>query len=119
MKSNVEPMAFSVLYRGMTAIGFKTLLGVMTMIALKLLKDESGFLVAGELILVSTILTLGMIVGLTAVRSAVVNELNDVADGFFSVNQGHRYDSLSNTGKIWGDSAGANNGGIDIAGAGY
>lgn len=87
------------------------------MLAIKLLKDESGFLVAGELVLVATILTLGMIVGLASVRQAVTNELNDVADGFYAANQGHRYDNL-NTGKVWGNGASMNHGGWDIAGAG-
>lgn len=90
------------------------------MLALKLLKDESGFLVAGELILVATILTLGMIVGLASVRTAVVNELTDVADGYFAVNEGHRYDGLSNPGKVWGNGrTTSSQAGWDIAGAGH
>ncbi len=87
------------------------------MLAIKLLNDESGFLVAGELVLVSTILTLGMIVGLASVRQAITNELNDVADGFYAANQSHRYDSLNN-GKVWGNGSQTQHGGWDIAGAG-
>jgi|GEM_PF-2777407 len=84
----------------------------------KLLKDESGFIVAGELVLVSTILTLGMIVGLTSVRQAVVSDLEDVANGYFAVNSGHRYDSLDH-GKVWGSGVGMPSNSWDIAGAGH
>lgn len=87
------------------------------MLLKKLLKDEAGFIVAGELVLVSTILTLGMIVGLTSVRQAVVTDLEDVANGYFAVNSGHRYDSV-NTGKVWGGGA-TQSGSHEIAGAGY
>lgn len=84
----------------------------------KLLKDEAGFIVAGELVLVSTILTLGMIVGLTSVRQAVVSDLEDVANGYFAVNSGHRYDSVNN-GKVWGGGTSMASNGWDIAGAGH
>jgi hypothetical protein len=66
----------------------------MTNLALKLLNDEAGFLLSGELILISTILTLGMVVGLSEVSHAVNNELFDVASAFDSVNQGYRYEGM-------------------------
>ncbi len=88
------------------------------MLLQKLLKDESGFLIAGELVLVSTILTLGMIVGLTSVRHAVVQELEDVADSYYAVNSGHRYSNLD-TGKVWSGSSSPTSGSHDIAGGGY
>ena len=38
----------------------------------KLWKDEAGFIVSAELVLVATMLVIGMIVGLTVVRNQVV-----------------------------------------------
>jgi Flp pilus assembly pilin Flp len=61
----------------------------------KLWKDEFGFIVSAELVLVATILVLGMIVGLSEIQHAVVQELNDVADAFGSVNQSYGYSGFS------------------------
>lgn len=49
------------------------------MILTQLLHDETGFIVSAELVLVATILVIGLIVGLSEVQHAVVQELNDVA----------------------------------------
>jgi len=43
-----------------------------------LLNDEAGFIVSAELVLVATILVIGMIVGLSEVQHAVVQELGDL-----------------------------------------
>ena len=53
----------------------------------QLLRDEGGFIVSAELVLVATLLVIGMLVGLSEVQHAVVSELNDVADAIGSVNQ--------------------------------
>jgi len=53
--------------------------------------DEAGFIVSAELILVSTILVIGLIVGLIEVQSAVIHELNDVGEAIGSVNQSYSY----------------------------
>lgn len=63
----------------------------MIRIARKLLNDEAGFLLSAELILVSTILTLGMIVGLSDLSHAVNQELDEAAWAFDSVNNSYRY----------------------------
>ena len=42
--------------------------------------DENGFIITMELVLIATITVLGLIVGLTAVRDALVAELADVAE---------------------------------------
>ncbi len=52
-----------------------------------LMSDECGFVVSAELVLVATILVIGMIVGLAEIQSALVAELNVVADAIGSVNQ--------------------------------
>lgn len=56
-------------------------------VARNLWKDEGGFIVSAELVLVATILVIGMIVGLSEVQHAVVQELNDVACAIASLNQ--------------------------------
>src|SRR5712691_6734904 len=49
--------------------------------------DEAGFVITAELVLVLTIAVLAMVVGLTAVRDAVTNEMNDLAHAFGGVSQ--------------------------------
>lgn len=56
--------------------------------------DESGFIVSAELVLVATIVVIGMIVGLSEVQHAVVQELNDVADAIGSLNQSYYFGGL-------------------------
>ncbi len=56
-----------------------------------LLRDEAGFIVSAELVLIATILVIGLIVGLSEVQHAVVQELNDIGDAIGSVNQSFRY----------------------------
>jgi len=53
--------------------------------------DEAGFIVSAELILVSTILVIGLIVGLIEVQSAIIHELNDVGEAIGSINQSYSY----------------------------
>ena len=57
----------------------------------QLLNDEAGFIVSAELVLVATILVIGMIVSLSEVQHAVVQELNDVADAIGAINQSYAY----------------------------
>ncbi len=61
----------------------------------QLLNDETGFIISAELVLVATILVIGMIVGLSEIQHAVVQELNDVADAIGCVNQGFFYTGFS------------------------
>lgn len=56
-----------------------------------LLQDESGFIVSAELVLVATLLVVGLIVGLSEVQYAVVQELNDVADAIGALNQSYLF----------------------------
>jgi len=57
----------------------------------KLWNDEVGAVVSAELVMVATILGIGMIVGLTSVRDAVVTELADVGAAIASINQSYTY----------------------------
>jgi hypothetical protein len=57
----------------------------------QLLNDEAGFIVSAELVLVATILVIGLIVGLSEIQHAVVQELGDVADAVGEINQSYAY----------------------------
>lgn len=52
-----------------------------------LYNDENGFIVSGELVLVSTIAVLALIVGLSEVSGNINNELEDIGSAFGSMNQ--------------------------------
>ena len=73
------------------------------------LKDEAGFIVSAELILIATIVVIGLIVGLSEVQHAVVSELNDVADAIGNLNQGYLFTGFSAQKNFGG---GGNNGGV-------
>jgi Flp pilus assembly pilin Flp len=57
----------------------------------KLWKDDCGALIATEWVFVATILVLGIITGLVAVRQAVIDELNDFADAVLALNQSYSF----------------------------
>ena len=95
----------------------------MTVVLQKLWTDETGFLVSSELVLVSTILVLSMVVGLSEVSRAVNHELADVASAFSSVNQSYRYDGLFSSDRSGGYGSGYGDssdfyGDIDIVASG-
>ncbi len=60
----------------------------------RLWKDQDGFVVSTELVLVATILVIGMVVGLATVRNAVVQELGDVAMAIGNINQSYQYSGV-------------------------
>ena len=70
----------------------------MTTLFLALWKDEAGFILSAELVLISTIGVLSMVVGLSEVASAINQELEDVASAFGAVNQSYRYQGLTGHG---------------------
>lgn len=57
----------------------------------RLWADDAGFVVSAELILVATLLVIGLIVGLTALRNQVVQELVDVGQAIGSISQSYAY----------------------------
>jgi hypothetical protein len=67
--------------------------------------DEAGFIISAELVLVMTIAVLGMVVGLTAVRDSVANELNDLSHAFGAVSQSYHVSGLSKERCSWGSHA--------------
>ncbi|MCA9138859.1 MAG: hypothetical protein KDB00_18940 [Planctomycetales bacterium] len=58
-----------------------------TNLVVTLWRDDRGFVVSVELILIITILVIGLIAGLTALRDAIVSELTDVARSVQGMNQ--------------------------------
>ena len=58
-------------------------------IAKRLWNDEAGFIVSTELILIATIVVIGLVVGLAAVRDAVTAELSDVAGAINDMDQSY------------------------------
>lgn len=53
----------------------------------QLQRDEDGFILSIEMILVSTIAVLGLLVGISAIRDAMLSELSDVAGAVQDINQ--------------------------------
>lgn len=49
--------------------------------------DEAGAIIAAEFILLATLLVIGVIVGLTALRDSIVLELGDVGQAIGNTNQ--------------------------------
>jgi len=55
----------------------------------RLWKDEAGFVVSAELILVASIAVLGLVAGLATVRNSITNELADVGGAIDGLNQSY------------------------------
>jgi len=53
--------------------------------------DETGFVLSAELVIILTVAVLGIIVGLSYLQTAVVNELSDVGSAISSLNQSYAY----------------------------
>ena len=53
----------------------------------KLWRDADGFVVSSELILIATVVVIGLLTGLAAVRDAVISELSDVAGAIQDINE--------------------------------
>ena len=67
----------------------------MTQTLLALWKDDAGFIVSAELVLIATIAVLSMLVGLSEVAHAVNQELEDVGSAFGAINQTYQYKGYS------------------------
>jgi len=57
--------------------------------------DSRGFIISSELVLVSTILVLGMLVGLVTVRDQVVQEVRDVAAAMSKTVQSYSFSAIT------------------------
>jgi len=75
-------------------------------------KKQAGFIVSAELILIATILVIGLIVGMVAVRDATVSELEDVGNAIAALDQSYLFAGVQDTvvgswtaGSTWLDAA--------------
>ncbi|HZZ81916.1 MAG TPA: hypothetical protein VFE62_25680 [Gemmataceae bacterium] len=62
----------------------------------RLWNDDNGFIVSAELVLVATIVVIGMITGLVAIRNDVTSELTEVGQAISAIDQSYSYSTLSN-----------------------
>lgn len=67
----------------------------MNRVFAQLWADEAGFLISTELMLVATILVIAMIVGLTEVRNAIIQELGDIAGSIGNINQTYSFSGVT------------------------
>ncbi|MGC3969425.1 MAG: hypothetical protein QM775_19320 [Pirellulales bacterium] len=61
----------------------------------RLWNEEAGAIVSAEIMLIASILVIGVIVGLAAVRDSLVTELADVAQALANVNQSYSYSGVT------------------------
>lgn len=57
----------------------------------RLWTEEAGFIISTELMIIATVLVLGILVGLVAIREQLVQELADVAEAISEFNQSFTY----------------------------
>ena len=61
-------------------------------------KGQAGFIVSAELVLIATIMVIGLIVGMVAIRDALTAEMHDVAEAIGSMDQSYFFDGITDTG---------------------
>ena len=59
-------------------------------------KKQAGFIVSIELLLLASITVIGLIVGMTNVRDAVLAELSDVSESIGALNQSYQITAVAN-----------------------
>ena len=57
-------------------------------------KEENGFIISTEMILIATIAVLGLIAGIVEVRDQVVQELGDVSQAVAQLDQSYNYNGV-------------------------
>jgi Flp pilus assembly pilin Flp len=60
----------------------------------RLWRDEAGFILSAELVLIATVAILAMIVGLAAARDGVNSELADIGQAINSLSQSYAIDGI-------------------------
>ena len=69
----------------------KHMIHALRRLALQFVRDERAAMASMEMILIGTIVIIGMIVGLSTWRDAVVQELGDSAAAVSELSQGYNY----------------------------
>lgn len=57
---------------------------------------QRGFIMTTELVLLTTTMVIGMVVGLVTMRDAATSEMEDVAEAIGSLNQSYAFDGIIN-----------------------
>ncbi len=70
----------------------------------KLNKDQSGLILSVELVLLSIVVVIGVISGLTAIRDSIVSEVSDVAGAIQDLNQSFSWTGVNSDGSPAGGS---------------
>lgn len=65
-------------------------------------RDESGFIVSAEIVIILTVAILGMVVGLVNLQNALLGEFADLSMAFQSLNQSYSTPSYRGCMKWWG-----------------
>ena len=61
-------------------------------------KGQAGFIVSAELVLIATILVIGLVVGMVAIRDSMIAEMGDVAEAIGNVDQSYLFNGVTDTG---------------------
>jgi Flp pilus assembly pilin Flp len=77
----------------------------MRKMLIKMWKDDTGALIATEWVFFVTILVLGIITGLVALRQAVISETTELAQALLSLNQSFSFSGRANCESSTGGSA--------------
>lgn len=64
----------------------------------RILRDDAGFVVSTELVLVSTLLVIGVLIGQATLRDAVISELADTSEAINEMNQAYSYSGMTGHG---------------------
>ena len=62
------------------------------------MQDESGFIISSELILITTLIVIGLIGGLSTIRDQLTGELNDLADAASEMNSSYSFAGITSHG---------------------
>jgi hypothetical protein len=61
-------------------------------------RKQAGFIVSAELILIATILVIGLIVGMVAIRDAATAEMHDIAEALGALDQSYTIQGILDLG---------------------
>lgn len=67
----------------------------MAQLLLRCWKDDCGALLSSEFLFVSTILVIGVVVGLASVRDALNTELTEIGNALLALSQGYSVQGVS------------------------
>lgn len=59
-------------------------------------RKQGGFIMTTELVLLTTVMVVGMIVGLVSMRDSVNAEMEDIAEAIGSLDQSYSFDGIQN-----------------------